>query len=366
MNKTITFNIKTSTNIKFGEAAVILSALTQIFAKSYNASSLRLYEHLIGDSKLKKGNESKIIQAWSTDLAYHPSYKELKSSYLALGLVQKLRANYAGGKAWDIRTGKALPPFTHSDMLVLYRQAGLKLRFEKVFEDRQELLIDIPVPKWTIVKNAKGYNEVEFRDGQSKITLWLSSKNRDIDLKDIIDKKITTCEIKKTSRKNNQGHTKWKIMLSYKDDVVERSLDPKKQAVITFDFSHPIICTIPGKELKIKNNEVASVTAGQLARIRKMSIQSGQSRTGHGKTQKFKNITNLGNRYRERRKKITEGHVALVDRFLIANNIGTVEIKAPDQDKKKKSLLYRLHWNVAEYLLKLENRLKQTGIKIIK
>lgn len=366
-NKTIKFRIKTSTNQKFGETVSVLENLARIYAKTYNTASLTLFDRITKSGSLKKQEDEK---GWTTELVYHPAMDNLKISYLALGLVNKIKANYTGSKMKDIMAGRSLPPFMRSNFINIYKQGGFNFGFEKVFEDgKQELLIDIPIPDYIERPKAdwKTQGKYEFLNKTKYITLWLMTnawKNKQ-QIGEIAGKKITTIEIQKSAKKNNQGYNKWMIAITYQVDLIQESLDQNRKAIITFDFETPITCEMPGgKKLKIKNNEAYTITKMQLRRIKEQSLQSGYNRTGHGKKHKFANIEKISNKYRERRKKCIEKWVTMIDKSLISNNIGKITIKKPDIEEKKKSLLLRLYWPVSEIVEKLTNRLKQTGITI--
>jgi hypothetical protein len=362
MKITKKYKIRKPIELNWPEADGILTQLSRDLIGVYNKAALDIYSRLLNprpNHKDQSKTEGIHIEQWSTDMIYHPAYEVCKSSILALGIKSKLTASFGGGKAKDMRKGLMSPPFVNRNRfpLTFYKQA--KFEFTR---DEKGVNIIIPLPthiKKDKIDKYKPWQKYDLTGGQTAYHFQLVIPPQDDFAEKLINKEYKCSTIELSEKRG-----KWYLSLVTDIPVVKQALDKKKIASISFRYDRPITVSIPGKELKIKKNTLEHITSVQLSRIRAISEQSGLDRTGRGKKYKFKNLTKISEKYRERRKKLIEKWISLVDRFLIANNIGRVIINPINQEDKQKSLLLRLKWPVAEIQNRLINRLTQTGIDI--
>lgn len=368
MIKTKTLRIIKPIDYTWEEVGDVVRQLQRQLVPLYNSASIAMYQKLLDpESRLKISSPTKQIQQWTTDLVYHPVMNTIHCSYLALGVTSKIRSSYAGSKAKDIKTGVSRPPLMTGATfpLIWNYQNGF------IFEKKDDaIMVNVPFPmfeKKEKVDKYRPWEKYDFIDSPRKKLIPFLLKTRSHDnyedetiIADILEKKYLITALELITKKK-----KWMFRAVVDIEETEIVLDKQREATIMFAFDRPITVSMPGKILRIKKNIVEEVTRKQLSRMKQQSEQSGYERTGHGKRHKFSNIEKISLHYRERKKKIIENWVVLVNKFLIANKIGTVRIIPADIDEKKKSLLTRLHWNAAEVQDKLEIKLKQTGVTIL-
>jgi hypothetical protein len=374
IRKTLSLRIVNPINFNKEEFSDLVHQLQYMIAPLYTDASYKLYQKLRDpESRLKRGNEGKIIQQWMTDLVYHPVSDVVCNSMLALGVSMKLQSSYSGNKAWDIKYGRATAPsvLTNKFPLTFIIQNGLKINSEN-----EEFLVNIPFPsyrkieedekvvhepwrKFVFIKEMKkAYIQLLLSTKtRKKNTEWLKDEGTEAEIQRVMDGtyKVTTFEI-------IQRDENWYIHLSINYEQEPKKLDKKKIVGIHAGIARPLTCVIREnkyRSLSIHPNSVIAMTEKQLNRIKDQRIGNKYRKGGHGKKHKLTGTEGLAVDYRQRRKKVIEEWLHLVVDFCLNNDIGTVHL---EDTTSKNSFLAKFKFPVSEILDKLQKNLELKGV----
>ncbi|MBI4727196.1 IS200/IS605 family element transposase accessory protein TnpB [candidate division TA06 bacterium] len=366
--------------VSAGEFYGLLCAMRMEAVVYYNRAISKLYQSLIVDVDGAQVSTAKALSAGP----YH-EFRERFTSYISLGLRQKLQSNFRRKEL--LRCQLALPtaksdrfPIPISKQVDKQGKGGFKVSELQ----NGDFIIELPLMAYHKAKGKTEREYVELDAGPAILNIpvilstqrrranktWFKDEGTDAEIRRVMsgEYKVSWLEILQRNR-FGKAHGDWYVNFTIKYQPKDCGLDPKVKGGIDIGLSSPLVCAVTNSldRLTIRDNDLVAFNKRALARRRTLLRRNRYKRAGHGSANKLEPITALTAKNELYRKAIMRRWAREAADFFRHNKAAAVNMEDLTGIKDREdyfSQMLRSYWNYSQMQTVLENKLKEYGIAV--